>query len=82
MEVGNCFQMVLNDLKPKKEQIKNNLLCLTREKVKTHWEFFSKFSYKCCFFFLMVGIKGLSVCIFSSLLSVAMYDYFGFYFIF
>lgn len=58
MEVGNCFQMVLNDLKPKKEQIKNNLLCLTREKVKTHWEFFSKFSYKCCFFFFDGGHKG------------------------
>lgn len=42
MEVGNCFQMVLNNLKPNKEQIKNNLLCLTREKVKIHWTFFSQ----------------------------------------
>jgi len=46
VEVGNCFQMVLNNLKPNKEQIKSNLLCLTREKVKIHWTFFSKFSYK------------------------------------
>lgn len=24
VEVGNCFQMVLNNVKPNKEQIKNN----------------------------------------------------------
>lgn len=32
MEVGNCFQMILKNLKPNKGQIKNNLLWLTREK--------------------------------------------------
>lgn len=75
MEVGNCFQMVLNNLKPNKEQIKHNLLCLTREKVKIHWIFFSKFSYKNLSEFQIFFI-------FSSFPSVAMYDYFDFHFIF
>lgn len=61
MEVGNWFQMILNNLKPNKGQIKNNLLWLTREK-KTLVGQLGK-NVQCIFsdnyFFLAHGKKGL-----------------------